>query len=102
MHQAPITDNPNPQETPLTHYYNTSPNYNGFGCYLEKEVLEKYKLDIGWLSVTLEVSLLYAKMIISNKVRIDQDMAQRLASYFCNETSYWLKLQEKSNQTKVI
>lgn len=82
--------------------HNLSSNYNGFGSYLYIEVLAKYKLDINWLSSTLKVSLLYAKMILGNKVRIDRDMAEGLADYFCTEADYWLRLQDGANQTKVM
>lgn len=89
-------------EVVVTPYHNLSSNYNGFGSYLYIEVLAKYKLDINWLSATLKVSLLYAKMIIGNKVKIDRAMAERLADHFCTEVDYWMRLQEGANQTKVM
>lgn len=76
--------------------------YRDFGCYLELEVMKKNNLPIAWLATTLDVSEGYAKMVLSNKVKISKDMAQGLGNYFRTNSDYWIQLQEKLNQTNVI
>lgn len=76
--------------------------YEGFGCYLKSEVLEKYDLTTEWLSSTLQVSEKFTGMVLSNKVKIDEAMAIGLAKYFNTDYGYWMKLQERMNQTKTI
>ena len=76
--------------------------YSGFGKYLSTAVLKKNNLTLEWLASTLDVDEKYANMILSNKIRINKDMAQGLANHFDTSVDYWMQLQEWLNKNKAI
>lgn len=76
--------------------------YTGFGYYLKAEIVKKHGLSASRLASILNISEKLMGLILSNKIKIDLDMAGQLAKHFDTDSRYWLHLQDQINQPKIM